>query len=77
MRQVVIAEAWKVYVVRSPRAGLRVDWSRLELLLSRYEILLENPHLAANVRYGSPFVYPEHLDTGSDCLKDSGGGFRA
>jgi len=76
MRQVVIVEAWKVYVVCSPRAGLRVDWSWPEALLSRYEILLKNPHLAANVRYGSLFVYPEYLDTSSDCSKDSGSGFR-
>jgi len=69
-------EAWKVYVVCSPRAGLWIDhWP--ELLLPRYGILLENPRLAANVRYGSPFAYPEYLGTSSDRSKDSGGGFRA
>jgi len=60
----------------SLRAGPQVNWSWLEVLLSRYGILLENPRLAANVRYASPFVHPEYLDTSSDCSKDSGGGFR-
>ena len=55
MRQMVLTEAWKVYVVCSPRRQCwfepRLHWS--EVLLRRYRVLLASPHLAANVRYSS------------------------
>ena len=79
MRQMVLMEAWKVYVACSPRlrsARRPAKFEPLsEVLLSRYRILLRNPRLAANVRYSSLFVYLEYPDTGSDRSKDSGGRF--
>jgi len=50
MRQVVLTEAWRVYVVCSPKAPARFNL-RVTMVLSQYEILLGNPRLAACVRY--------------------------
>ena len=47
LRQVVLVEAWKVYVVCPPRLVPQPH----KVLLSRYKLLLRGPHLAANVRY--------------------------
>jgi len=76
MRQVFFMEAWKVYVACTPRKRLLKyePWS--DVLLSRYRLLLGNPHLAANVRYGSLFVNLEYPAAGSNRSKDSGCGFR-
>lgn len=74
MRQVVLMEAWRVYVVCSPKAPARLNL-RVAMVLSQYEILLRNPCLAACVRYSSPFVYLEYSDTRSDRSKDSSGEF--
>ena len=58
MQQMVLVEAWKVYVVNIPRADPEVIVSKLhEALLSRYRHLLRDPHLAAIVRY----IYSVHV----------------
>jgi len=52
MQQTVLVEAWKVYVVRIPRTGPQARVSQFHgVLLSRYRLLLRDPHLAAIVRY--------------------------
>ena len=51
MRKMVLTEAWKVYVVCSPRT--RSTHEPREVLLCRYRLLLASPHLAANMRYSS------------------------
>jgi hypothetical protein len=57
-------EAWKDYIM------CRVNWrgepQMGTKLLSRRQVLLGNPHLAAFVRCGSPLAYPVSLGTGSD-----------
>ena len=72
VRQVVLMEAWKDYVMCGPAVGLKPLFGAP----SQCEILLRKPHLASHVRCGSPFVYLESPDTSSDCLKDSGGAGR-
>jgi len=47
MREVAVAEAWKVYVMCIP-SGYK-GWA-YGVLACQYETVLDNPHLAANVR---------------------------
>jgi len=56
MRQMVLMEAWQVYVMCSPKAPVRIKL-QVTVVESQYGILLENPHLAACVRYSFLFAY--------------------
>lgn len=64
MRQMVLTEAWKGYFMRRMRLkNNHKIWTKLR---SECGVLLRNPHLAAYVRYSSPSVHLEYLDTSSD-----------
>jgi len=75
MRHMVLMEAWKVYVMCSPKAPVRFRL-RVVVVLSQYRVLLGNSHLAACVRYSSLYLCMEYSDTRSDRSKDSGSEFR-
>jgi len=73
MRRLVLAEAWKDHLMRPMSKSYDHQiWSKL---LSECVILLRNPHLAACVRYGSPFAVCVS-DASSDHLKDLDSGSR-